>query len=208
MHRRELEDSYNAIWGNKGFNDVPPEAAQWHSFLHFLNRNSTTIQQFTGALTCTMMEVKHGNGCIKFFCHKNWASCSNVDELNAIVSQMDSDTVPEEDIDYEEVYVGPGDCFVIPPGTYYEVIPTSNVILACSNFYHRCNLHHSYGLVRLKYWVPGNRVTLKKYWTQVYDDIAEEIPRSLSKLRAIMMDPHEGDKSILFWGNSWLDPFI
>jgi hypothetical protein len=208
MRCRELEDSYNALWGNKSYNIVPPEAAQWHSFLHFLIPNATTIQQFTGALTCTMMEVKHGNGCFIFFRHKDWSSCSNIEELDAIVSQMNSDTVPEKDMDYEKVHVGPGDCFVIPPRTQYEVSLTSNIILACSNFYHRCNLQHSYGLVRLNCCVPGNRDTLKKYWIRVYADIVENTPPSLSKLRAIMTDPLAGDKAILFSGKSWLYPFV
>jgi len=208
MRLRELEDSYNALWGNESYSVVPPKAAQWHSFLHFLVPNPTSIQKFTGALTCTMMEVKQGNARIVFFRHKNWFLCSTIEELNTIVSQMNSDNVPEKDLVYEEVDVGRGDCFVIPPGTNYEVSPTSNTILAGSNFYHRCNLHHTYGLVRLNSWVPGNMETFKKYWVQVYRDIAKNTPPSLSKLRAIMTNPREGDKGILFSGRNWLDPYL
>lgn len=208
MRLRELEDSYNALWGNESYSVVPPKAAQWHSFLHFLVPNPTLIQKFTGALTCTMMEVKQGNARIIFFRHKNWLGCSTIEELNTIVSQMNSDNVAEKDLEYEKVDVGRGDCFVIPPGTNYEVSPTSNTILAGSIFYHRCNLHHTYGLVRVNSWVPGDTQTFKEYWVQVYRDIAENTPPSLSKLRAIMMDAREGDKGILFSGSNWLDPYL
>jgi hypothetical protein len=208
MRRRELEDSYNALWGNKSYHLVPPEPAHRHSFLHFLVANPTTVQQFTGTLSCTMIEVKHGNACFVFSRHKNWSSCSDIGELEAIVSGMDSDTVPEEDIDHEKVHVGPGDCFVIPPGIHYEVSPTSNIILACSSFYHRRNLQHSYGLVRLTFRVPGDRDTFKKYWLQVQSDIIKNTPPSLLKLREIMTNPFEAQKLILFLGNSWLDPCI
>jgi hypothetical protein len=206
MRHRELEDSYNTLWGNKSYNLVPPEAAQWHSFLHFLVPDPTLIHKFVGALSCTMMEVKHGNARIVFSRHKNWVSCSTIEELNIIVSQRNSDTALKTDLEYEEVHVGGGDCFVIPPGTHYEISPTSNTILACSNFYHRCNLQHTYGLFRLDSWVPGDKETFKEYWKQVYRDIAQKTPSSLTKLRAIMTDARKGNQGILFAGGSWLDP--
>jgi hypothetical protein len=209
IYDRELEDSYNTLWGNKNYTFAPPDAAHSHSFLHFFIHNPETFKRFSGAITCTMMQVKHGNGSIIFSRHDNWASCPNIDDLRTMVTQMKSDTPPERNIRYMRVNIAPGDCFVIPPGTQYEVHPSSNLILAASKFFHRCNLQQTYGLVRIKCRLPGDRGTLENYWRQVYHDIVNvDPPPSLSKLRAIMRNPLEPGEIILFSGKGWLYPFL
>jgi len=205
IYDRELEDSYNILWGNKSYTFAPPDAAHSHSFLHFFTPDAATIKQFPGRISCTMMEVKHGNGSIVFFRHRNWATCSNFGDLRTILEQMNSDTT---NIRYMRVNIAQGDCFVIPPGTQYVIHPSSNIILAACNFFHRCNLQQSYGLNEIQFQLPGDRDTLKKYWLQVCKDIANNAPPSLSKLHEIMQNNLEQGEIILFSGKGWLHPFL
>lgn len=125
-----------------------------------------------------------------------------------MLSQMDSHTILEEDLQHVQVDFHLGDCFVIPPGMYYEISPTLNVILAACDFYHRCNLQQTYGLGRLTLGLPGHRYTLKKFWVKVHHDFMAGTPPSLTKLRAIMANPHVADQGELFAGQGWLDPCL
>jgi len=209
IYDRELEDSYNVLWGNKSYTFPWPDAAHSHSFVHFLTPNPATLKRFPGSVTCTMMQVKHGNGTIVFFRHNNWASSSNFNDLRTILKEMNLNaTTNGGNIRSARVNIAEGDCFIIPPGTQYVVHPSSNIILAAWNFFHHCNLQQSYGLNESQYQLPGDRDTWKKYWLQVCKDIANNAPPSLSKLREIMQNNLEQGEIVLFSGKGWLHPFL